>query len=547
MHSDPASGVWTLSRRSAMRPRVWPLVGTLMLVALLVGLRQTGWIAFSTKPSLDLVWIVAVANLAIYLAIRLACRWDLFAQLVAITALVMLQAVAYLLLRVDGFTGDGRLILAWRWTPTAATLFERQATATTQSRSQVAKLDVISPDDVPGFRGADRTGAMRSARFGTDWRSQPPRELWRKRVGAGWSSFAVVGDYALTQEQRGSRECVVCYQISTGEQVWQHRDQAAFYEFTSGAGPRATPTIDAGRVYTLGATGILNCLDGHDGGRIWSVDLAETFQVAAPLFGYTGSPLVDEDLVIVEVGGATHSVAAFDRSTGAKRWVGGDAAASCCSLQAAVIGGTRQILCFNQSGLVAHDAGSGAVLWQHSWPCENAEVVNVCQPVVLPGQADELSRILISSGYGRGSAVVAVSREGESWQTEVIWSNKQLKSKFSGVVVRDGQAFGLDEGILACVDIATGERRWKRGRYGYGQLVLVNDLLVVQAESGEIVVLPASAEAPEELCRLSALAERTWSYPVICGRRLLVRNDREAACYELPPVPDDSQTTAAAR
>ena len=517
--------------------RLWPLLLVIAVAVTAACFRQQGWIAVSDKPSRDLLWIFAIAELAVYLVVRLACRLPLVSQVVVLTALAIGQVSIYAATRVDGFTGDGRLILAWRWAPTVQEVFnrDRERQPVKKSAGLRADLKTTTRWDSPAFRGAQGDGRVDAPALGRDWNRVPPKKLWSKSIGAGWSSFAVVGDYAVTQEQREKSECVVCYRVSTGEEIWEQRDRTEFFEVTGGSGPRATPTIEKGQVYSLGATGMLNCLDGAKGKKIWSVDIAKDCQTSIPLFGFASSPLVVDGLVFVIAGGKGTSLAAYEADTGRKKWLAGDSAASYGSPQLWEIEGARQILAFNSDGLAAHDQQTGDVVWKIDWACDSADVVNVCQPLVLPGTVDgELARVFISSGYGRGCALYSLRRPAEDYAVEQIWTTKSLKSKFSSVVVRDGYVYGLDEGILTCVNLSDGNRSWKRGRYGYGQLLLVADLLMIQSESGEVALVEASPLEHKELSRFTALADRTWNHPVLSGNLLLMRNDRNAACYELP-------------
>jgi outer membrane protein assembly factor BamB len=327
--------------------------------------------------------------------------------------------------------------------------------------------------------------------------------------------------------------------LKTGRECWAHRDRAQFFEITGGGGPRATPTIHHGRVYSLGATGILNCMDGATGKRIWSVEILKGNDVSNRLFGMVGSPLVIDDMVIVSPGAKKSSLVAYHIEDGRKLWGGGNAEASYSSPQFAELAGRRQILNFNGEGLFAHDTTNGRVLWNYPWVSNPAEKNNVCQPVPIPSSAaggDD--RVFISSGYGKGCAVFLVSRSGKGLGVRKMWSNRNLKAKFTSVVLRDGYIYGLDEGILTCIDLQTGNRTWKNGRYGHGQLILVGKLLLIQAESGDVVLVEANPDSFRELTRFEALSDRTWNYPVLAGSTLLIRNDREVACFKLPLLSD---------
>ncbi|MDA0659926.1 MAG: PQQ-like beta-propeller repeat protein [Planctomycetota bacterium] len=347
----------------------------------------------------------------------------------------------------------------------------------------------------------------------------------------GWSSFAIVGRYCVTQEQRGDWETVVCYERLTGREVWFHSDPNRFHENTSGTGPRATPVVHEGRVYALGATGQLNCLAGSDGEVVWSVNiLGETGENA--LFGMTGSPLIVQSQVIVAPGGVGRSLAAYDTASGKCLWSAGDAATSYASPQLAAFEPT-QILNFNAEGLTSHDAKSGTVLWSYPWVSNLLERNNVCQPLPIIDGSAHAPAIFLASGYGRGSVLLQVAGEGTSQRVTPIWKSAQLKPKFSSVVRKGNHIFGLDDKIMVCLDLATGKRRWKAGRYGYGQLILADQTIIVQAESGEVALVAADPTGHREIMRFPALNDRTWNHPVLCDDLLYVRNDREAACYRL--------------
>lgn len=351
-----------------------------------------------------------------------------------------------------------------------------------------------------------------------------------------WKRAGFYSDiHANDVTQQGEFETVVCYEMRTGRLCWEHRHEASLYAVEGGHGPRATPTISLGRVYALGATGILNCLDGATGRCIWSTNILEDNQVMNRLFGMAGSPLVLEPYVIVSPGGQGSSLVAYDCETGKKVWAGGTGQASYSSPQYATICGEPQVLIFDGEGIQGHRLGTGERRWGYPWVSNPAEKNNVCQPVIFDDDAtDDVTRVFIASGYGQGCALLEVDRSEDDFGVQVVWRNRNLKAKFSSVVSRDGHIYGLDERILVCLDLETGKRVWKRGRYGFGQLLLVGDLLVVQAETGDVALVEASSAEYREVARIAALEGRTWNHPVLSGPLLLVRNDHEAACYEVP-------------
>jgi outer membrane protein assembly factor BamB len=391
---------------------------------------------------------------------------------------------------------------------------------------------VLTPDDkspsFSQFLGPNRDATLRGIGLARDWRSAAPVALWRQPIGKGWSGFAVADGLAVTLEQRDGKERVVAYDLDRGSVRWSHGGGAGFESVMAGDGPRATPAIDQGRVYTLGVNGLLTALDLASGRLLFEKDVLAENGGRRPEYGVASSPLVVDGVVVVQAGGpGGHSLVAYDARTGERRWSGGDDPAAYSSPRLATLGGVRQVVVLSLDSLAGHDVRTGAVLWRDPWP-ERAEKVS--QPVVL---GDDL--VFVSVGYGVGGRLVKVSRSaGGTWHAELVWRTRQLKAKFTQVVAHRGFLYGLDEGVLVCLDPKDGERRWKSGRYGHGQVLLVDDLLLVQAEDGEVVLVEPVPERHVELGRFQAVEGRAWATPALVGDLLLVRGDVEAACYRLP-------------
>ncbi|HET6879564.1 MAG TPA: PQQ-binding-like beta-propeller repeat protein [Pirellulales bacterium] len=336
-----------------------------------------------------------------------------------------------------------------------------------------------------------------------------------------------MGTRAYTQELRGADECVVCYEAANGRELWLHADRVCFTSPTAGDGPRATPSISGCLVFTLGATGLLNCLDADTGQRHWSIDVIADNQAGNLYHGLSGSPLVVHDLVIVSTGASGHSLVAYDAHTGRRVWQTGSDPAGYGSPQLCVIDGREQAVILNRPGLAAHDPITGELLWTFPWT--NNEETNCSQPAPVAND-----RLLISTGYGKGAALLQVRQQAGGWSAESLWTSRRLKTKFSSAVIRGERAFGLDDGVLACLNLADGSLCWRAGRYGHGQLLLINDALLVQCENGDVALVAADGSKHHELGRFAALSDKTWNYPALAGRLLIVRNDREAMCFELP-------------
>lgn len=364
-------------------------------------------------------------------------------------------------------------------------------------------------------------------RINSDWNAAKPVEIWRRRVGPGWSSFAVAGDLIFTQEQRGDNELISAYRLSTGEPVWRHEDAARFYEPAGGAGPRGTPAVHDGRVYAMGATGIVNALDAKTGALIWTRSAESDTGARRPDWGFAASPLVVGDVVVAAASGR---LVAYDLASGTPRWTQKTTGGGYSSPHLATLAGVPQILLMNGSGVTSVGL-DGRILWEN-----HAEAgIGILQPQVL----DDGSVLAAPGDVLRGQGVrrLAVSRAADgTWKAEERWTSSGLKPYFSDFVVHKGHAYGFDGTILSAINLETGARVWKGGRYGAGQLLLLpqQDLLLVISEDGDLVLVAASPEKHTEIAKVPAIEGKTWNHPVLVGDVLLVRNGEEMAAFRLP-------------
>lgn len=516
---------WLLFSRAPWTERIGAIVlmaGALLAIAPLVHPSITNGMMGRMFP----VFTTPLLCLALVVAVVASRRLTSTPRRASIAAAIVLTCAGMTLVRTDGVTGDGGSDIHWRWTRTP----EERLLAQAESKPMALAPALVAAEtgtDWPGFRGPARDGVVPGLRIETDWARKPPVELWRRPIGPGWSSFAVRGDLFYTQEQRGDDEIVSCYHASTGEPVWQHRDAARFWESNAGAGPRATPALSGDRVYTMGATGILNALDAADGTVVWSHNAASDTGAELPGWGFAGSPLVVGDVVIAAASG---QLVAYDAATGEQRWLGPTGGAGYSSPHLATIDGVDQILLLRGRRTTSVAPADGTLLWEHSWE----PAVSMLQPALI---AD--GDLLIAAGDamgGIGMRRIAVARAADGWTTEERWTSRGLKPYFSDFVVHKGHAFGFDGTILGCIDLENGERKWKGGRYGSGQLLLLadQDMLLVLSERGELVLVEATPEQLEELARFPAIKGKTWNHPALAGDRLLVRNDQEMAAFRLP-------------
>jgi len=511
--------VWWAFFSRASRSERWGgavlMIFALVAIVFVVGHESLFGMPFFgyTIPVFSLVFVAGVA---------LSRRLTGGRRRAAIGAAVLLAGGMWTLIRSDGATGALEVDFAWRWAET------------TEDRLLAGADDeVLAPPSVltatetgadwPGFRGPHRDGSVPGVRIETDWSASPPVEIWRRPIGPGWGSFAVRGNLFYTQEQRGEDEFVSCYDATTGMPVWRHGDPARFFETMGGAGPRATPTLSGSRVYTFGATGILNALDASDGAVVWSRNAASDAEAKVPFWGFSSSPLVVDDLVIVNTG----VLGAYDLATGEPRWFG-PAAEKPSSMHMSyyssphrlTLDGVEQVVQLSPAGATGLSP-VGSTLWEHPWS-------GIPQPAMT---AD--GDVLI--GTESGTRRIAVAHGPGGWTVEKRWTSAGLRPGFNDFVVHDGYAFGFDGAVLACIDVEDGELKWKGERYGHGQLVLLPDqgLLLVMSEQGELALVAATPDRFTELARFAAIEGKTWNHPVLVGDVLLVRNDREMAAFQL--------------
>jgi outer membrane protein assembly factor BamB len=479
-------------------------------------------------------WTVGIAGIAAILLLFWAIVLSGLRRRTRLAILAVILASAGLfgvLFRLRGFTGDVVPIFEFRFGRRIPRIEAPPAEGPATAAPVAAKTDGLAWKEWPGFFGPERDGVVRGVRLGRDWTSRPPRLLWKIGVGEGWSGFAVSGDAAFTLEQCGEKEAVTCYGLLDGRPRWERSVEARFAAVLGGVGPRSTPTVSGGRVFALGATGLLRCLDAATGWEVWTRDILGENGAKSAEWGVAGSPLVIGDRVIVSAGGPRgRSLVAYSAADGAPVWGGGDDPAGYASPRLATIAGAPQVLILNKNSLAAHDPATGAVLWRFPWQDRHP---NCAQPRPLPGD-----RVLFSTGYDVGSALLEVVRDpAGGFSAREVWRSRSLKAKFAAFVDRDGFVYGLDDGILTCIDIETGGRKWKGGRYGHGQLLLVEDLLLISTEGGEVVLVEAAPGEHREVARFQAVDGKTWNVPALAAPYLLVRNDAEAACYELAIEP----------
>ena len=518
---------WLLLSRATWQERIVGLLGIIAIAAVTVGLLHKSMLG----PGLMILTIPM--GLSAFAAGTILLRNTLgFRRTITGLLLACLGFGFSTLLTNDGVWGNYQPQFHWRWLPT----LEDQLVANQDARSAVdiESLDMAQIDESlanpewPGFRGKSRMGIQSGVKFSTDWNNSPPKELWRVKVGPAWSSFAVAGNLLFTQEQRGEMETVVCYDANSGSEVWRQGIESRFFDPLGGPGPRATPTISNGMLFVQGAEGWLLRLDPKTGNVVWKRDIREVAELKnAPMWGFSASPLVVGSNVIAYGGGAgTNGTLAFDVESGQPSWSAETGKMSYSSPQLCTVGGQELIAMLSNLGMELLDPATGKEQLFYEWEHEG---YRACQPQVIGDS------ILIPTGKGTGSRLIKISNGSDGLEAEELWTSLRVKPDFNDFVVHNGNIFGFDNSVMVCVSLESGERIWKGGRYGNGQILLLadSDAILVMSEYGDLVLVSATADGHEELTSFKAIEGKTWNHPVVVGDRLYIRNAEEAACFQL--------------
>ena len=517
---------WLVASRATWKER---LFGTLGLIG---ALALTLWLADPTMRGPGTTTLTVPMGMVVFGLGAALLRGRRPALRTGMTLLLALAGFGFTaLLRNEGMTGNYVLGLHWRWlqSPEESLLAARKTAAKPDHPDSAKLREALSHPEWPGFRGLDRASRSRGPQISTNWAALPPRQLWKIAVGPGWSSFAVAGNLLFTQEQRGPMETVVCYDADTGREVWNRQFEARLEDPMGGPGPRATPTLASGGLFITGATGAFLRLDPATGEVVWKQDLSTVAGRKVPMWGFAASPLVTGSVVIVYAGGLDgKGVLAFDSATGALRWSAAAGTDSYSSPQLNTIAGEDLVLMLSNEGLVFLDPASGKARLNYEW---KFSLYRALQPRLV---GDDL--ILLPTGMNAGTRAIRVTKPNGQLAAEELWTSRNLKPDFTDIVTYQGCAYGIDAGIFTCVDLKSGQRKWKGGRYGQAQVLLLENsgLILVAAESGQVVLLSADPNEHVEVASFKALEGKTWNHPVVVGDRLYIRNSQEAAAYQLP-------------
>jgi outer membrane protein assembly factor BamB len=398
------------------------------------------------------------------------------------------------------------------------------------------------PGDWPQWRGPHRDGVSDETSLLVDWPSEGPNVLWRADCGEGYSSVAIAQGRAFTlgSDSGLHKEIVFCWDAATGTENWRYEYDGAFVDSQQGSGPRSTPTIDGNRVYTVGATGILNCLDATTGKNLWpkAINLLDDFYAKNLQWGVSFSPLIEGNLLLTNPGGPQgNSVIAFDKMSGKVVWRTLDDPAGYSSPVAVTAAGVRQVLFFTGAGLVSLAPSDGKLLWRFPW--ETSFQVNSATPLFFrAGTGDKANDyVFISSGYSKGCALLKIVAGPDGTpQVEKVYSSNLMRNHFNSSVRKDDYLYGFDDAQLRCLNIATGKKVWSQGGFHKGSLILAGDYLIILGENGELALVEASPKEFKEVASSKIFHEtskRAFTPPSLAQGRLYLRDQKEVVCLDL--------------
>jgi outer membrane protein assembly factor BamB len=386
-------------------------------------------------------------------------------------------------------------------------------------------------EDWPQFLGPARNATSSETGLRTSFPERGPPLVWEKEVGEGYSGPVVVGDRLILFHRLGQEEVVECLDAQTGKRTWKFAYPCRYEDdFNKGSGPRATPVVSGGRVYTLGVEGVLLALDLKTGEKVWDVSLKKEYQVPRSFFGVASSPVMDGNLLLVNVGARGAGIVAFDKDTGREIWKATSDGASYSSPLVATVGGTRSAVFFTRQGVVLLDPKGGKVRYQKRWRARIDASVNAAAPVVVDDY------VFFSASYETGALLLRVGKSA----VEEVWSgDDSLSCHYNTPVVYKGHLLGIDGrqesgGRLRCVELKTGKVRWTKEGFGCASLIMADGKLIALTEKGDLVLAEPTPEEYRERGRASVLTGTPCRAEIaLANGRLYARDRGKLACWDL--------------
>ncbi len=374
------------------------------------------------------------------------------------------------------------------------------------------------------WRGPNRDGISSETGFLKNWPKEGPKVLWHIPFGDGYSGISIAQGKVYTMSAEGDAEFVICLDASNGEEIWRFRSGTKFTE-SRGDGPRSMPTVDGDSVFALGAEGKLYALNAHDGTKLWSHNFVEEFDSKIPTWGFSSSPLVEGNLVLVEAGGKDEkSIAAFEKKSGDVVWTTHTDAVGYSSPISIDFGGVRQIIFLTSKTLLSIAPENGHIYWKYAWP----EGINIATPIFIPDD-----KIFISASYDKGAVLLKMTADDDGIGIEEVWKSRVMKNHFNSSVLQGDYLYGFDNAILTCIEVNTGEEQWQQRGFEKGSLLLADGYLIILGEKGKLALVEANPSEYKEKALFQLFDDKCWTVPTLAGGRLYLRNQKEMVCLDL--------------
>ncbi|MDQ6630683.1 MAG: PQQ-like beta-propeller repeat protein [Verrucomicrobiota bacterium] len=377
-------------------------------------------------------------------------------------------------------------------------------------------------EDWPQWRGPNRDGISQEKDWLVQWPSEGPKQLWKAAVGIGYSSMSVSQGKLYTMGNIGETDHIFCLDANSGKEIWNHSYPCSSKDPNGFPGTRCTPTVDGKFVYTVSRQGNLFCLEAGTGKVVWFKDYQKDYDAKVPRWGFSTSPLVEKNLLIVETGARGAAVIAFDKSSGKEVWKTGDDPAGYSSPVSFSQNGERCVAILNASGIVGFRIKDGKELWRHPW--KTMYDVNAATPII------EGDKVFISSGYNTGCALIQFS----ATPPKVLWQNKNMRNHVNSSVLWKGHLYGFDEKDLQCLDFSTGASKWSEKGFGKGSLMIADGKLIIYSDTGKLAVAEASPSGYREIASAQILGgKNTWIVPVLANGKIYCRSLEQLVCLDV--------------
>jgi len=378
------------------------------------------------------------------------------------------------------------------------------------------------------FRGPERNGHIPTTNLPVDWKSSP-KTRWSTSCGSGHSSIVTHGNLVITIEQVGEQESLIARNLEDGTEAWKLTEPTKWHDMLSGTGPRSTPTIHDGKIYSLFSNGLLACVEASNGSVNWKIKtIPDDYDF--PDWGLSISPLIWNDMIILNLGGEISAAKAYSLDTGKEIWSSEIAGKGVyLSPEILTILNEEHLIIALEGKIAFLNPSNGKTLWTKPWKIfmNNAQIV---QPIQVSKNS-----FILAAGYGKGAECFIISKDSENngYRVETSWKSKDLKAKFSNPVLKDGYLYGLSENLLVCLEAKTGKLMWRGKKYSYGRILLADKHLLILGHSGVFSVVEASPDDFREISSQQLLSDaRCWNGPAFVNGYLLARNGEQIACFD---------------